>query len=220
MKNLVLSSILIALLSGCSYHQFSGFQRTSEPVIGLTDIRPWFTFDPGYYLFNADIDIYKNHFGGMMVIKYQENGNCRVVYLTEVGIKVFDMEFFRNGDFKLHYCLEALNRKIIIRTLRNDLDLMLADISSDNELKLLVDQKQYKSLFISRDHSIKKYYSLDNNSGRTEEILTRNWLRKKVEIKYFSNNHTDIDSVRLKHNDIRLQIHLSRINETKTDVPE
>lgn len=220
MKNLVLSSILVTLIAGCSYPQFNSFQRTSETVISLNDVKPWFTDGPDHYLFNTEIDIYRNHFGGMMVIKYLSKESCRVVYITEVGIKVFDMEFFINGDFKLHYCLDAINRKIIIKTLKNDIGLMLANIPSDKKIKISEDRKQNKSLLKSTDHSLTKYYLLDNKSLRTEEILTRKCLQKKMEIKYFSNNLNELDSVLIKHYNIRLKIHLSRINETKSDVPE
>jgi hypothetical protein len=137
-----------------------------------------------------------------------------------VGIKVFDMEFFANGDFKVHYCLDAINRKIIIKTLKNDIGLMLANIPSDNKIKLSEDWKQNKTLLKSTGHSGTKYYLLNNKSLRVEKILTRKDLQKKVEINYFSNNRSELDSVRIKHYNIRLKIHLSRINETKSDVPE
>jgi hypothetical protein len=220
LKNLVLSSILVTLLAGCSYRQFNSFQPTSEAVISLNDVKPWFVEGPDHYLFNAAIDIYRNHFGGMMVIKYLSKESCRVVYITEVGIKVFDMEFFADGSFKLHYCLDAINRKIIIKTLKNDIGLMLANIPSDNKIKLSEDRKQNKTLLKSTGHFGTKFYLLNNKSLRVEEILTRKSLQKKVEIKYFSNNRSEIDSVRIKHYNIRLRINLSRINEIKSDVPE
>jgi hypothetical protein len=219
LKNLGLSSLLVTLLAGCSYPQFDSFQRTSEAVISLNDVKPWFIEGPDHYLFNSEIDIYRNHFGGMMVIKYLSKESCRVVYITEVGIKVFDMEFFINGDFKLHYCLDAINRKIIIKTLKNDIGLMLANIPSDNKMTLSEDRKQNETLFKSMGQDGTKYYLVNNKSLRVEEILTRNSLQKKVEIKYFY-HQTELDSVGIKHYNIRLRINLSRINETKSDVPE
>ena len=219
MKNLVLSSILVTLLAGCSYRQFNSFQPTSEAVISLNDVKPWFIEGPDHYLFGAEVDIYRNHFGGMMVIKYLSKESCRVVYITEVGIKVFDMEFFTNGDFKLHYCLDAINRKIIIKTLKNDIGLMLADIPSYNKISLSEDLKQNETLLKSVGHDGTKYYLLNNKSLRVEEILTRKSLQKKVEIKYFY-HQSELDSVQIKHYNIRLRINLSRINEIKSDVPE
>lgn len=220
MKNLVLSSILATLLAGCSYPQFKSFQRTSEAAISLNDVKPWFIEGPNQYLFNAAIDIYRNHFGGMMVMKYLSKESCRVVYITEVGIKVFDMEFFVNGDFKLHYCIDAINRGIIIKTLKNDVGLMLAGIPSNNKIKLSDDLLQNKTLIKSTGHYGTMYYLINNLSLRAEEILTRKCLQKKVDIKYFSNSQSELDSVGIVHYNIKLKIHLSRINETKSDVPE
>jgi hypothetical protein len=219
LKNLVLSSVLIVLLTGCSYPQFNSFQRTSEAVISLNDVKPWFVEGQDHYLFSAEIDIYRNHFGGMMVIKYLSKESCRVVYITEVGIKVFDMEFFTNGDFKLHYCLDAINRKIIIKTLKKDIGLMLSNIPSNNKITLSEDRKKNETLLKSMGHDGTKYYLLNNKSLRVEEILTKKSLQKKVEIRYFY-SQSELDSVRIKHYNIRLRINLSRINETKSDVPE
>jgi hypothetical protein len=220
LKNLVLSSILVTLLAGCSYPQFNGFQHTSEAVISLNDLKPWFIDGPDHYLFNSEIDISRKHFGGMMVIKYLSKESCRVVYITEVGIKVFDMEFFKSGDFKLHYCIDAINRKIIIKTLKNDIGLMLANVPLNNKITLSEDPDQNKTLLKSTDRSQKMYYLIDNESLRTDEILTKKCLRKNVDIKYFSNSRHELDSVGIKHYNIGLKIHLKRINETKSDVPE
>jgi hypothetical protein len=97
---------------------------------------------------------------------------------------------------------------------------MLANIPSDNKITLSEDSKQNETLLKSTGHSGTKFYLLNNKSLRVEEILTRKSLQKKVEIKYFSNNQSELDSVRIKHYDIRLRINLSRINEIKSDVPE
>jgi hypothetical protein len=220
LKNLVLSSILVTIIAGCSFPQYRSFQRTSESVISLNDIKPWFAEDPGHYLFHSEIDIKGKHFGGMMVIKYLNPGNFRVVYITEVGLKVFDIEFFANGDFKLHYCVEAINRKVIVKTLKNDIGLMLANVPVSNKIKLSEDSKQNKTLINSKGSSGEDYYLINNSSLRVEDISVRKNLQKNMEIQYFSNNMSELDSVRIKHFNIRLNIQLSRINESKSDVPE
>jgi hypothetical protein len=219
LKNLVLSSILVTIIAGCSFPQYKSFQKTSESVICLNDIKPWFAEDPGHYLFHSEIDIKGKHFGGMMVIKYLSKGNFRVVYITEVGLKVFDIEFFANGDFTLHYCIEAINRKVIIKTLKNDIGLMLADIPVNDKIKLSQDSKQNKTLIKSKGSAGMNYYLINNSSLRAEDISVSKNLQKKVEIQYFSNKTGDLDSVRIKHYNISLNIQLSRINESKSDVP-
>jgi hypothetical protein len=155
-----------------------------------------------------------------MVIKYLTKESCRVVYITEVGIKVFDMEFFRNGDFRLHYCVDAINRKFIIKTLKNDIGLMLAGIPSNNKIKLSKDRKQNKTLIKSTAGPGTSFYLLNNATLRVEEILTKKNFQKKVEIQYFSNNLSELDSVRIRHYNLRLNILLSQINETRSDVSE
>src|SRR4030042_6019263 len=124
LKNLVLSSLCFLLLSGCSFSLINNFQRISEAAVN-NNVIPWFQGDTNRFLFYTNIDIYKNHFGGLMVIKPFTENSHRVLFITEVGIKIFDMELFRNGDFILHYCMDALNRKSVIRTLKNDIGLLI-----------------------------------------------------------------------------------------------
>ena len=155
-----------------------------------------------------------------MVIKYLSRESCRVIYITEVGIKVFDMEFFRNDNFKLHYCVDAINRKVIIQTLKNDIGLMLTDIPLNKKIILSEDRKQNKTLIKSTAGITTSFYLLNNASLRMEEILTKKNFQKKVVIQYFSNNRSELDSVRISHYNLRLNIQLSQINETRSDVSE
>ena len=114
MKNLILSSIILILFSGCSSTMMKGFHHIPENMIDTAAVKPWFQGQSDHFLFQTNINIYKNHFGGIMVVKSLSLESHRVVYVTELGIKIFDMEFFKNGDFKLHYCMDEINKKYVI----------------------------------------------------------------------------------------------------------
>lgn len=71
-------------------------------------------------LFAMKIDFRKNHFSGLLLIKPTGDGHYRMVFNTHFGMGIFDVEVSRDA-FKVHSCLEALNRKNILRLLKNDL---------------------------------------------------------------------------------------------------
>ena len=219
MKNLVLSSILILLISSCSVSQFKSFQRTTEPILEYSDIVPWFQKDTDHFLFHTNIDIYKNHFGGILVIKSLTPDSYRVVYITELGIKIFDMEFFRNDDFKLHYCLDEINRNSVIKTLKTDIGLMVDIIPENNNLKIWQDNQNGKTLIRSKNRIGIIYFTTKDKTKRVEEILLRNRLRKKMNILFYSKNGIELDSVMISHYNMKLNIHLSKLNETRPNVP-
>jgi hypothetical protein len=210
---------LVLLFSGCTIAQYKGFKRTTENVSDTKNIEPWFQEDADHYLFHAGIDVYNNHFGGIMVIKSLSVDSYRVVYITELGIKIFDMEFFNNDEFKLHYCLDAINRKSVIKTLKNDIGIMLENIPEGDKLKFRRDSQNGKTLLRSKDRTGTRYYILNDNTNRIEEISLNNGFRKKMNLFFYSGNGIELDSIRIKHYDIKLSIQLSNLNETRSDVP-
>jgi hypothetical protein len=219
LKNLIFSSVLILLFCGCTAGQYKGFQRTTENVPEIKNIASWFQGDSVHFLFHAGIDVYNNHFGGIMIIKKLVIDSYRVVYITELGIKIFDMEFFKNGEFKLHYCLDAINRKSVIKTLKSDIGIMLENIPAPDKLKFRRDSQNAKTLIRSKDRTGIRFYILNDKTNRIEEISLNNSFRKKMNLFYFSANGTELDSIRIKHHDIKLNIKLSNLKETKSDVP-
>ena len=220
MKNLILSSLFILLFSGCSLSLFNSFRRIPETSIDKKDILPWFNGDANHFLFHANVDIYSSHFGGIMAIKPFTTDSYRAIYITEIGIKIFDMEFFRNGDFKLHYCMDAINRMSVIKTLKNDIGLMLVNISEKNKIKFLQDSENGKTLIKSKDPSGIKYHILNDKKNRVQEIILTKRLQKKMNILFYSSNGIELDSVKITHFNIKLNIQLSNYNETKSDVPK
>ncbi len=219
MKNLIFSNLFLLFLTGCSLSQFKSYKQVSEDVISLDNITPWFQEETDHLLFNARIDIRKNHFSGLMVIKYLKNDGYRVIYLTEVGIKIFDMEFFTNGDFKLHYCLEQLNRKPVIKILKNDIGLMLYKIPGNDKIVFLTDKQNGGMLIKSTDHAGIKYYLLNNKKNRVDEIYLRRNLQEKMRIRFFSNDGSELDSVRLVQHNINLVMQLTKLKSANPDVP-
>lgn len=189
-------------------------------MVRTGNILPWFGKDADHILFHATIDAWKNHFSGLMVIKFLNPESCRVVYLTEVGIKIFDLEFFRNGDFKVHYCLEAINRKSVINILKNDLGLMLNNIPEESNSKYLENKLNGKILLKTKDQAGTKYYLLNDKRNRVEEIFLKKSLQNKINIKFWSGKEGELDSVRISHYNVKLDIQLSIINNLKSDVPQ
>ena len=215
MKNLILSSIILILFSGCSSTMMKGFHHIPENMIDTAAVKPWFQGQSDHFLFQTNINIYKNHFGGIMVVKSLSLESHRVVYVTELGIKIFDMEFFKNGDFKLHYCMDEINKKYVIKTLKNDLGLLLVSTPTGKKSDIWQDSQRQKTIVRSKDNIGLKSYIIDEKTKKVEEILVTKNLHKKMKVLFFSANGTELDSVRIKHYKIKLNIQLSKLNDTR-----
>ncbi len=214
LKNSVLISLFIFSLCGCSPGIIRGFKSMQGNSEVNAEVKPWFQADSDHFLFQSSVDVFRNHFSGLMVIKPLKADDYRVIFINEVGIKIFDMEFTGSGDYKIHYCLEYLNKKLFIKTLRNDLSLMLNN-QSGKYLKGLQNSETGDIMLKFSDRSGIKYILVDNRSGKARQITRPGCTGKKVRITYYSNTGYEADSIRISHFNIKLDIHLSKINETR-----
>lgn len=213
MKNLVLTSILVVLFAGCTPSAFRGFRQSDAPDICEPDVIPWFSGND-HFVYNSGIDVFREHYSGLMIIKPLPERDYRVLFINELGMKIFDMEFFGNGEFRLHHCIEFLNKKFIINTLKNDLSLALNN-HSFTTLKIFKEQETGKSGFKARDGNGIKYLLVDDNSRRIEKIIRKGGIGKNVSVNFFSSDGAEPDSLKISHSQIKLEIHLSRINENR-----
>jgi beta-mannanase len=170
-------------------------------------------------LFRTHVDIYRNHLGGLMLIKPVSEKGYRVLFMTELGIKIFDMEFLSSGDFKLHYCLDALNRKSVLETLKNDISLIINPVPEDNRIKIMRDRRTGNPVIKYREKQSVKYYFVETNH-RVNRIKQKNGCIKRANMNIYSSDSTSIDSIRIAHSPVKLNIYLSTIHENQSEVSE
>jgi hypothetical protein len=198
-------------LNSCSAGLFRGYRHFTGSEI--TAPESWFPDDSGHYLFTTGIDIMKNHFSGLMVFKATGKDTFRAVMITEVGLKVLDMEIFPDGATRVHYIMEGLNKKALIRTLGNDFSLILMNQLSGLSPKALVDKNTGDMMFRYAVQPKKASYFLKNKSARPYALQQRGWLARQVKADFYGNEASGIDSINVRHQRMGLLINLHRIIE-------
>jgi hypothetical protein len=214
-RNMGLPLLLIILfcLNGCSFGLLEGYQKTEQVSIAPVS---WFKTDSDHLLMNTTIDVMKNHFSGLMVIKTLTNGGYRVVFITEVGLKIFDMEFVPGETVKVYYIMDALNKKIIIKTLSADLRLLLIQPQEDEE-PVLYNSPSGQKMARYRHKRKRDYYEISAVTGKPVQAYQVSATSKKARIEYYSNDGVQIDSVNIVHYHVNLRIGMHFINENSQD---
>lgn len=207
-------------MGSCSFSLFTSYHPISEAAVSKDDIKPWFRSDTSHYLFHANIGFYRNQYSGLLYIKPYTDSSYRVLLITEVGIKVLDMEVFHNGDYKLYYCMDAINRKSLIKTLHNDIGLIVNGIPEQGKIQILKDHKTGRIIIQSKRRCMVKYYMLSRNNDYAEEILQKNGISKKVNALFYSAPGGALDSVVISHYTLKLKIQLSKLHENKSEISE
>jgi hypothetical protein len=205
--------ILIIFLHSCSFGLLEGYHKTA-----VTAIEPvsWFKTDSDHVLMNTTIDVIKNHFSGLMVIKSQPGNGYRVVFLTEIGLKIFDMEFIPGNPVKVHYFMEALNRKILVKTLSADMKLLLVLPEKDEE-PVVYEGPSAQKMVKFKNKRGRNYYEISPLTGKPVQAYQVSGTSKKVRIDYYSKGGEEIDSVNIVHDHVNLRISMHLINENSQD---
>ena len=213
LKELSLLFISLLFLNSCSFGLLKGYQKTEQ--ISVTPVS-WFKTDSDHLLMGTTIDVMKNHFSGLMVIKSLSNGGFRVVFMTEVGLKIFDMEFVPGKPAQVYYFMDALNKKILVKTLSADLRLLLIQ-PQEGVKPLLYDGPSGKNMARYRHKRKRDYYEVSAVTGKPVQAYQVSAISKKARVDYFSRDGMQIDSVNIVHYNVNMRIGMHLINENPKD---
>lgn len=206
LQSLVYSLIIVLLVSCKSYR--------------LTDAKPVQTsektvenlyFSSGEdYVYKCQMDIYKNHVSGILIIKKLNETSHRVAMTSDFGNKLIDFEISEN-DFKLNYVLPDLDKKIVINFLKNDFRELLrkqypVNASFEND-----DSK----IYLSKADKKAYYLFFNKENGLLKNIIYTKKNKEKIDFTFAAKKHIFADSLNLKHKDFKINIKLFQITETE-----
>jgi hypothetical protein len=197
--------LTLVLLASCSPSLFNDFRR-SNATLELSR-SGWFGNNDGSTMFRASVNAWKKNSTGIMVVKPFGDDSHRVVFMTEMGIKIFDIEIYRNGNHKLHYSVDELNRRSIVSMLGNDLGLMIYPFTSTGNLKMM-ERRDGSTVLRIKDKRGRRYAFLDKDSGKLRELISSGTLFRKVIIKY-SGKGSKPEKIEISHNFLKLDIKLT-----------
>ncbi|MDH6251318.1 hypothetical protein M2347_001045 [Chryseobacterium sp. H1D6B] len=206
LQSFLYSSLLLLFIS-CKTYQ-------------LTDAKPFISSEKTVenlyfsskedYVYKCQIDIYKNHLSGILVIKKLNETTHRVALTSDFGNKLIDFEISDN-DFKVNYVIPDLDKKIVKNFLRNDFQQLLKRKYAVNESF----ENNTSKIYLSKiDH--KKYYLFFNkeNDLLDQIIYTKN-NKEKIDFTFDAKKHIFADSINLLHKDFKINIKLLQITETE-----
>lgn len=187
----------------------SSFYKTLTPAKGdpscLSKFKPAFGAD----WYDASVDVMSNHISGLILFKTMPDSALHVAFTSKTGLKFFDFEFKQNGDFKVFYIIDQLNKKIIINALRKDFEIiMMRSVKSIDKIFL-----EQENTWFAAPNSQKgmDYYVTDKDCTRLIKI--ENAGRKKALEVRFSTFEGGLPlNIHLKHLTFDMEINLTKID--------
>jgi len=194
------------LLSGCA-HPYRSLRAAPGDAACLDPFRPSITS----VIYRTEVDVVGRHLSGLLVIKTMPDSSTRLVFTSEMGLTFFDFSFSRNGQFAVYHIIRQMNKRPVIKTLRNDFALMLWHDTDRAHARMLTNGRERYYGF-PQEKGI-NYYITDTactrllraeKASRTKTIVTALWPDH-------SNGYGTPDSVLLSHKQFPFTIALKRL---------
>lgn len=162
------------------------------------------------YVYKCQMDIYKNHVSGILILKKINETTHRVVLTSDFGNKLIDFEISDN-NFKLNYVLPDLDKKIVINFLKNDFQQLLKRQYPVNESF----ENENSKIYLSKVDKKIYYLFFNKENGLLKQIIYTKNNKEKIDFTFDAKKHIFADSIDLQHKDFKINIKLFQITETE-----
>lgn len=206
-QNLLYSSLILVLTTSCKTYTLTDVKpvSTAEKVV-----ENLYFSSNGDYVYKCQIDIYKNHVSGILIIKKLNETTHRVVLTSDFGNKLIDFEIADN-NFKLNYVLPDLDKKIVINFLKNDFRQLLRRQYPVSESFV----NDHSRIYLSRIDNKSYYLFFNKDNGLLKQIIYTRNSREKIDFTFEAKKTIFADSLNLHHKDFKINIKLVQITETE-----
>lgn len=143
--------------------------------------------------------------GGLLALKQLSEGNYRTIFMTKFGMTLFDFEFGKNG-FVVHKVLEQMNRKVFLKIIEQDIEMLLTRGVLGNKATRFEKGKLLGKKVIFKTKLNKKNHFFVQERHRKITEIHQNKAVSILLSKYIANIPRSID---IQHHNIPLTIKLT-----------
>lgn len=206
LQSFLYSSVFLLLVS-CKSYQLKDVKSVSNTEKTVENL--YFSSKEDH-VYKCQMDIYKNHVSGILIIKKISDTTHRVVMTSDFGNKMIDFEISEN-DFKLNYVLADLDKKMVINFLKNDFQELLRQKYPVNESF----ENDNSKIYLSRIDKKSYYLFFNKENNLLKQIIYTKSNKEKIDFSFDAKKHIFADSLNLQHKDFKINIKLFQITETE-----
>lgn len=206
LQSFLYSCVLLVLVS-CKTFQLADAKPVSNSEKTVENLY----FSSGEdYVYKCQIDIYKNHVSGILIIKKLNETTHRVALTSDFGNKLIDFEI-SSEDFKVNYVIPDMDKKMVINFLKNDFQQLLKRQYPVNES---FENTQFK-IYLSKADKKHYYLFFNKENGLLNKLIYTKNQKEKIDFTFEAKKHIFADSINLQHKDFKINIKLFQITETE-----
>jgi hypothetical protein len=204
MMRFLISSGLFLLFVSCKTYEIPNATKIESSQKNVQNL--YFSDSEKDYVYKASIDVYGKQLGGIFVAKKINDSIHRAVLTTDFGNTLLDFEVSENS-FKVIYCVDELNKKIVLNTLKDDFRLVFRQ----NYFVEEAFENQSHTVYKVKDGKRFNYLSENKSDQMLTQLIHTTKTKEKVVIRFEGKNTTFAKKINIEHKNIKLNIELNQI---------
>ena len=204
MMRFLISSGLFLLFVSCKTYEIPNATKIESSQKKVQNL--YFSDSEKDYVYKASIDVYGKQLGGIFVAKKINDSIHRAVLTTDFGNTLLDFEVSENS-FKVIYCVDELNKKIVVNTLKDDFRLVFRQ----NYFVEEAFENQSHTVYKVKDGKRFNYLSENKSDQMLTQLIHTTKTKEKVVIRFEGKNTTFAKKINIEHKNIKLNIELNQI---------
>lgn len=204
MRFLIISSLFLLIIS-CKTYEIPNATKIESNQKDFQNL--YFSDSAKDYVYKANIEVYGKQLGGIFVAKKMNDTLHRAVLTTDFGNTLLDFEVSENS-FKVNYCVDELNKKIVLNTLKNDFRLVFRQ----NHFVEEVFENQSHTIYKVNDGKRFNYLYESKSEKKLIQLSHTTKTKEKVVIRFEGKNTTFAEKINIEHKNIKLKIELNQIS--------
>lgn len=210
-KFVILNSLFFSVLlviSSCS-NPYKNLSKQEYSPIQIKNIPYALPYSEKVVIYKTDIRFYKNDISGLLIIKKTEENIYRIALTTQFGLKIFDFEL-NQGNLTVKYCVEYLNKKIILNTFETDFNLLLMQMSYKT-ITAYENNLESRRIWQLKSGKLNYNYIENTDSQKIEFIRFKKRNSEKISVGLHNNDSDIPKEIVLEHHNIKLKMNLKLI---------
>ena len=164
--------------------------------------------------FKATIDVVNKHFTGIVIVKKTDSVTTHVVFITELGMKMFDLEK-KDTSFNAVFIFEPLNKPNLVLALKTNFkNMLLLDVYGKSVKQ--GETKKKELVYEMTAHKEKHYFVMtDINKLLTQAVFLKK--KKFLNISYiYDQELKEYSQIKcVQYGLVKIKIELNKITDSK-----
>lgn len=178
--------------------------RKVEDFSGVTTVFP---DDFQKALYKSNIKFLNKDYSGLIFFKKKAE-ETRMVFMSEFGLKFFDLKLDNNGEVTVEYIIDELNKESVVGVLSQDFRLLFYNLDKYDYEKYYLKKKEGIELRKQKIGKYRYYYYNWEGKQQISNIELSGSIFKKIEIKLEEYNVSVPGKITINHRGLPLRLDL------------